>query len=70
MVSFSRPPPPARRWEVCKFKSYMTDAKDCTAEQTQATIQLAQREVGNAPMELSPCDMYPLLRGRTMWLIG
>ncbi|KIZ02893.1 hypothetical protein MNEG_5069 [Monoraphidium neglectum] len=43
---------------------------DCTADQTAAAQLLANRAEGGAPLRLSPCDLYPYLRGRTLWLIG
>jgi len=42
----------------------------CSAEQRNASIALASKLYGGAPLALSPCDLYPYLTNRTLWLFG
>lgn len=67
MFSLNRSP---CRTSICRFDAAATQPLDCTAEQTAAAQLLANGAEDGAPMRLSPCDLYPYLRGRTLWLIG
>jgi hypothetical protein len=42
----------------------------CEAAQRPALVALADRLSDGAAGRFSPCDLYALLRGRTLWLVG
>lgn len=67
---YTPPPSPPRRWEQCRCPTWSWDFGVCSEQQRAETLSIAEKLNGGAPMRLSPCDLYPYLRGRTLWLIG
>jgi hypothetical protein len=42
----------------------------CSPLQRATALQMARALYGGAALQMQPCDLYPYLRGRTLWLIG
>lgn len=42
----------------------------CEASQRPALVQLADKLSNGGTGRFSPCDLWQLVRGRTLWLIG
>ena len=42
----------------------------CTDKQRAPAVKLSQKLHGGAPSKLTPCDLYPYIQGRTLWLVG
>ncbi|KIZ01068.1 hypothetical protein MNEG_6895 [Monoraphidium neglectum] len=42
----------------------------CNAKQRVAALDMARKLRDGGALELSPCDLWPYLRGRTLWLLG
>eukprot|EP00882_Tetradesmus_deserticola_P013284 GHRQ01014091.1.p1 GENE.GHRQ01014091.1~~GHRQ01014091.1.p1 ORF type:complete len:538 (+),score=152.89 GHRQ01014091.1:624-2237(+) len=55
---------------VCTFNPNGTVWGVCTAQQAQRSLELAKKLGGGSILQLSPCDLVPYLRGRTLWLLG
>ncbi|KAF6252248.1 hypothetical protein COO60DRAFT_544594 [Scenedesmus sp. NREL 46B-D3] len=55
---------------VCAFNPNGTVWGVCTAHQARNSFEFAKKLGGGSILQLSPCDLVPYLRGRTLWLIG
>jgi hypothetical protein len=42
----------------------------CEAQQRPALLKLAASLNNGSMLTFSPCDLYQLVRGRTLWLVG
>jgi hypothetical protein len=42
----------------------------CNAKQRVAALDMARKLRDGGALKLSPCDLWPYLRGRTLWLLG
>jgi hypothetical protein len=50
-------------------EEYMTWGT-CEDWQQQKNLQIASSLADGALLRFSPCDLYSLLKGRTLWIIG
>ncbi|KAI8468653.1 MAG: hypothetical protein J3K34DRAFT_426509 [Monoraphidium minutum] len=57
-------------WEQCKNPTSSNAFGVCNEQQRADALSIAQQLQGGAPLKTTPCDLYPFLRGRTLWLIG
>jgi hypothetical protein len=66
--------PPRRafksRAEECKFPTSSDGFGVCNEEQRAAGLKIAEQLHGGDAMRTTPCDLFPYIRGRTLWLIG
>jgi hypothetical protein len=60
----------SRRAEECKMLTSSQTFAVCNDEQRAAGMELAKKLHAGAALRASPCDLWPYLRGRTLWLIG
>lgn len=59
------------RSESCKMDpNSRTTWGLCEAQQRPALIDLAASLHNGSMLQFHPCDLYHLVRGRTLWLIG
>jgi hypothetical protein len=56
--------------EECKLPTSSTSFGVCNEEQRSAGLAVAQKLYGGDALAASPCDLWPFIRGRTLWLIG
>jgi hypothetical protein len=70
LASVPSRPRSATRWDQCKFRTGSPEFGVCTQEQRNASLSMAQQLYNGAATQLTPCQLYPFLRGRTLWLIG
>jgi hypothetical protein len=59
-----------RSAEECKYPSSSKAFAVCSDEQRALGLQMARKLHGGAPLRMSPCDIFPYIRGRTLWLVG
>jgi len=69
-LTLPRAHPNNKRAEECKFPAASSSFGFCNEEQRAAGRSVAEQLHGGAPMKMSPCDIFPYIRGRTLWLIG
>ncbi|WIA23718.1 hypothetical protein OEZ85_000404 [Tetradesmus obliquus] len=55
---------------VCSFDPEKNVWGICTEQQAKNSFELAKKLGGGSILQLSPCDLVPFLRGRTLWLLG
>uniref|UniRef100_A0A383VEI9 Uncharacterized protein n=1 Tax=Tetradesmus obliquus TaxID=3088 RepID=A0A383VEI9_TETOB len=55
---------------VCSFDPAKNVWGICTEQQAKNSFELAKKLGGGSILQLSPCDLVPFLRGRTLWLLG
>jgi hypothetical protein len=65
----------ATKWSrACNFTprqgSSLVNTEMCTEEQVQGVISLLRSLDKEEILSFTPCDLWPYLRGRTLWLIG
>lgn len=66
-----KPCPRSGYWsEECKMPTMSQSFATCDEEQRAAGLLLAEKLRGGEALRASPCDLYPYIRGRTLWLIG
>ncbi|GBF96537.1 hypothetical protein Rsub_09120 [Raphidocelis subcapitata] len=59
------------KWrDMCRYDPSAVKFPVCSADQAKASLELATKLHGGEPLRLSPCDLYPYLRGRTLWILG
>ncbi len=42
----------------------------CESQQRPALVDLAANISNGSMLQFNPCDLYQLIKGRTLWLIG
>jgi len=42
----------------------------CEPQQRRALVELATNLYNGSMLQFHPCDLYQLIKGRTLWLIG
>ncbi|KIY98626.1 hypothetical protein MNEG_9339 [Monoraphidium neglectum] len=70
MVPAHTAPCDARRVEACQNNPAWVKFAVCSQEQRAAGLRVAQQLRGGAALGVAPCDLWPYLRGRTLWLLG
>eukprot|EP00877_Chromochloris_zofingiensis_P014357 jgi/Chrzof1/9175/Cz03g38220.t1 len=56
--------------KACAFNPATSGWGTCSALQQRKTLSYATQLGTAASLQLSPCDLWPYLKGRTLWLIG
>ncbi|KAI8471073.1 MAG: hypothetical protein J3K34DRAFT_244030 [Monoraphidium minutum] len=56
--------------EECRMQTSSNEFGVCDDAQRAVGLGVARKIKGGAPLRLSPCDLFPYLRGRTLWLMG
>jgi hypothetical protein len=55
---------------MCRYDPSEAKFPICSADQARATLEVASKLHSGEPLRLTPCDLYPYLRGRTLWILG
>jgi hypothetical protein len=63
-------PPAPRSASTCNYDPGVAVFPSCSAEQLAINAKVMAQLHGGAPLKLQPCDLWPYLRGRTLWIIG
>lgn len=72
-TQYCRPRGQSQWSEFCKFDrgSWSNHPQLCqTSEQVSQNINLIGQARNNPVLPLKPCDFFPYIRGRTLWLVG
>lgn len=61
--------------KYCSFGAQPTgqphwDQQTCSGQQTGFFLRALGLKQGPEMLQLTPCDLWPYLRGRTLWVIG
>jgi len=64
------PPTNIYRADQCKYDPNVARFPTCSTEQFALGFNMAQQLHGGAAMQLAPCELYPYLRNRTLWILG
>jgi len=56
------------RGQTCSFAQDQWGM--CDSSQTANALTIARTLGGGEALKLSPCDLLPYLRGRTLWILG
>jgi hypothetical protein len=63
-------PPCADSARTCNYNPDVAVFPSCSAEQLAIGAKVMAQLHGGAPLKLQPCDLWPYIRGRTLWIIG
>ena len=53
-----------------EFRSFQHTAHLCSPEQHRGIIHYLMERNFTEYLQFTPCDMWPFLRGRTLWILG